>query len=202
MVEKRINRYRRYVKYMFQWLFCEKIRGLDFTMRDKSLIEKSGGVLHGYAKTDDKHCIDILQSLNITPDDSIIDIGCGKGNVLRIAYKYPFKRIKGIDLDERLVRIAKKNFNILKMNDRISVSAGDAVKYKKYYEYNILYLANPFGRDIMEKVIKRIVGSKKGKIRIVYYNPTCAEVIEKYGGVKKKVLFDKSKSYYTYIYEL
>ena len=43
MVEKRINRYIRYVKYMFQWLFCEKIRGLDFTMRDKSLIEKSGG---------------------------------------------------------------------------------------------------------------------------------------------------------------
>lgn len=44
MMKKIIKRYFRYVKYIIQWLFLEKFRGLDFTMRDTHLLAKSGGI--------------------------------------------------------------------------------------------------------------------------------------------------------------
>lgn len=188
--------------YLFQWIFCEKIRGLDFTMRDKSLLKKSGGVLHGYSKTNDKHLREIFDLLSIKPEDSIIDIGCGKGNVLRQAYKYPFGKICGIELDERLVSIAKKNFKVLKMEDRIEVLQADALQYDNYANFNHFYFFNPFDEIVMDKVINNIIQQKNGIVKVIYYNPTCYETIEKYGGKKIHELYDDSKSYATYIYEL
>lgn len=35
-----------------------------------------------------------------------MDIGCGKGVVLRVAAGYPFEKVAGIEIDERLAAIA------------------------------------------------------------------------------------------------
>ena len=111
MAEKRLRRYARYFKYISQWLFAEKIWGLDFTMRDTSLLKQSGGVLHGYSKTDEKHAKEIFERIHVSESKKIIDIGCGKGAFLREASKYPFGKIAGIEYDERIASIAKRNFN-------------------------------------------------------------------------------------------
>ena len=95
------------------------------------------GVLHGYSKTDDKHLKEIFRELKVSSDDKIIDIGCGKGNVLRFAYKFPFERIEGIELDGRLVSIAWKNFRILGMDKKIKVSCVDATQYEGYGDFNL-----------------------------------------------------------------
>lgn len=187
---------------MLQWIFLEKIRGLDFTMRDTSLIEKSGGVLHGYSKTDEKHLEDIWKTLNVNSTDSIIDIGCGKGVVLRSAYRQPFLKICGIDIDERLIKIAKKNFEILKMQDRITVEHCDATLFEDYCSYNVFYFANPFDGEILSGVLDAIIKAKRGRILIIYYNPTYAKIIEDKGGVLMHKLFDPAKSYETYIYSI
>lgn len=161
MAKEKIKRLRRYSIYMVQWLW-ERMHGLDFTMRDMSLISKSGGMMHGYAKTDEAHARDILDILNITPKDGILDIGCGKGVFLREAAKYPFGKIAGIEIDERLVTIAQENFRILKLSERVGVCCSDALEFENYGAFNIYYLANPFEKEIMEKVVDKIAVSQTG----------------------------------------
>ena len=56
----------------------------------------------------------------------------------------------------------------------------------------------------MEKVVDKITASqaeRKHRYYIVLYHPTCADVVEQRGGKLIKKLYEKMKSYETYIYE-
>ena len=206
MSMKIFNRYKRYAKYMFQWIFVEKIRGLDFSMRDLSLINASGGELHGYSKTDESHAKMIFESLSKLENIeslSLLDVGCGKGAFLREASRYPFEKIAGIEYLENLAEIARKNFRILKLKNRIHVECADAAKYDRYGEYNVFYFFNPFEPDLMETTIKSIREQCRGKnIWVILHNPVSSDVIFNNGGVEKLRLYDKVKSYETIIYQL
>ena len=52
-VNELANRIRRYLVFLGEYLFLERPRGLDFTMRDIGLYQKSAGKYHGYSKTDE-----------------------------------------------------------------------------------------------------------------------------------------------------
>lgn len=186
MGEKNWNRYKRYAKYMFQWIFEEKIRGLDFTMRDLSLIDATSGELHGYSKTDEAHARRIFENLaflDSLENLSLLDVGCGKGAFLREASKYPFKKIAGIEYLESLVEIAQKNFRILKLNDRVYVKQADAAKFEGYGDYNVFYFFNPFEPDLMDSTIKLILSQCGGKtVWVILHNPVSADVILQNGG--------------------
>ena len=56
-----------------------------------------------------KYLSNVLNKLAINQYDSIIDIGCGKGSVLKILINYPFKRICGIEVSKTLADICKSN---------------------------------------------------------------------------------------------
>ena len=114
-----LSRYRRYAKYLIQYFLLEKPRGLDFSMRDKSLIAKSNGKYFGYSKTDEAHLNEIFRNLSYEECQNFMDIGCGKGVVLKEAAKYPFRRIAGIELIEDIYEVAQKNLRILKLTDRV-----------------------------------------------------------------------------------
>lgn len=205
MPEGFFHRYKRYVCYTAEWLFKEKIHGLDFTMRDLSLINETDGVLHGYSKTDESHAESIFEKLNeLCPIEKLklLDVGCGKGVFLRKADMYPFKKISGIEYSEEIARIAKKNFKILGLDDRIKVYHIDAINFDYYSVFNVFYFFNPFEKEIMDRVMGRIVDSVKSKYWVILHNPVSAEIVEKYGGKEKVRLYDKAKSYETIIYEL
>ena len=54
-------------------------------------------------------------------DKNILDIGCGDGTLsIQISKKYNPKKIKGIDIDHKLITQAQKNKNILKGNNNIN----------------------------------------------------------------------------------
>lgn len=59
-----ITRLQRYLLFGIQYFMLEKPRGLDFTMRDVSLLKNSGGLYHGYSKTSEKHLHEIFRSIN------------------------------------------------------------------------------------------------------------------------------------------
>lgn len=202
MTETKIKRLKRYSIYMIQWI-AERMHGLDFTMRDTSLIVKTGGLLHGYSKTDESHAKEIFDYLNVSSSSKLLDVGCGKGAFLREASKYPFGKIAGIEIDKRLVSIAKKNFRILKLDDRIKIFQADALEFEHYGAFNVFYFFNPFDKEIMEQVVDKIAMSQ-GKSRtyyIILHNPTCVDVIEGKGGMLVGKLYDPMKSYETYIYK-
>lgn len=183
MAQSRLKRWKRYVRYAAKWVFTELPRGLDFTMRDKHIQIETGGRQQGYSRTDGAHARAIFEALNVNEKDKLLDIGCGKGAFLWDATKYPFGHIAGIDFDENLIRIAKKNFLRLGLEERVKVTCSDALAYPDYGDYNIFYFFNPFGREIMEPVLDKIMNAKKGNpFKIVMHNPVCGDAVEARGG--------------------
>lgn len=202
MAESRIKRYARYVKYVGQWVFLEKARGLDFTMRDTALLDKSGGVMHGYSKTDESHAKAIFDSLNVDSSMRLLDVGCGKGAFLREACKESFGEIAGIEYVDELAYIAKRNFKRLGLNTRVKIYCGDATRFKAYSQYNVIYFFNPFDAEIMEKVMDRIREEQTERTTIILHHPTAEDVVISHGGKEINRLYDKVKSYETIIYML
>lgn len=197
-------KWKRYIQFSIQYFLLEKPKGLDFTMRDTSLLRKSHGLYHGYSKTAEKHVKEIFDTLIFTGEDKMLDIGCGKGAVLRIATEYPFQKIAGIDIDARLIDIAVKNFQLLGMKNRVSCQQINATEFKKYNEYNIFFMFNPFSGFVMEKVADELLKvSEKKTITIIYHNPVYLELFKQKGEVTVlKYLYDKTKDYYTCIFML
>jgi hypothetical protein len=114
-------------------------------------------------------CIDLydtLQELNIKENDSILDIGSGKGLALTIMNLFPFKKIKGIELSEKDYIISKQNLDILQINN-VEISNINALDYNEYNNFDYLYFYNPFNEVIFEKIIKKI---NKLNIKIIYNN--------------------------------
>ena len=187
-----------------EYFLWEKPRGLDFTMRDTSLLKSSNGLYHGYSKTAEKHLKKIFSSLTFDGSERLLDIGCGKGVVLRVASGYPFEKVAGIEIDERLLGIAVNNFRILKMEGRVQCFQADAAEFKGYGDYNIFFLANPFSGTVMEKVVDKLLDiSERNPVTVIYHNPVYMELFEQKGKVTiLKELYDKTKNYSTYIFRI
>lgn len=159
-----------YFKYYCKIVYLEYykiVKRMDYVGRVESNKEKYRGYEGCYPVSK------LLKSLNITNNDSIIDIGCGKGLFLYYASKYPFSKIAGIDYSEELINIAKNN--ILKINDeRIILECCDALEYDRFCKYNYYFINNPFVREIMDKLVDIIIDScteNSREITIIYQFP-------------------------------
>ena len=203
------NRLRRYLLFLGEYLFMERPRGLDFTMRGTRLYQQSAGKYHGYSKTDEKHLQEIFQTLDFSRCRNLLDVGCGKGVVLKEAAKFPFERIAGIELQEELVRTAGKNFRILGLEKRISCMQADALDFDGYGEFDVFFFFNPFSEEVFGRVIDRILESRKsgGPLTFIYHNPRYLDALEERlkreasepEQVRKVMLHDKRKNYDTCI---
>ena len=203
------NRLRRYLLFLGEYLFMERPRGLDFTMRDTRLYQQSAGKYHGYSKTDEKHLQEIFRTLDFSRCRKLLDVGCGKGVVLKEAAKFPFERIAGIELQEELVRTAGKNFRILGLEKRISCMQADALDFDGYGEFDVFFFFNPFSEEVFGRVIDRILESRKsdGPLTFIYHNPRYLDTLEERlkraasgpEQVRKVMLHDKRKNYDTCI---
>ncbi|MFA6062363.1 MAG: class I SAM-dependent methyltransferase [Gallionella sp.] len=132
-----------------------------------------------------KYLRSILQDLSINSSDSILDIGCGKGNAMRGMYNFPFLRIDGIELSEKIAKLARHNFQRLRVL-RTSIFNISATDFDGYSNYNIFYLYNPFTSLIMGKVMENINQSNVSdrELLIIYNNPVCHAQIEMAGFTK------------------
>lgn len=197
-------RWKRYIIFAAQYYFVEKPRGLDFTMRDLDIKKEWGKGVHGYSKTNERHLRDIFQKLPFNEGLRILDIGCGKGVVLKEAAKFPFDAIAGIDINPKLIKTAKKNMRILHLDKKISCKEANALEFQDYGKYNVFFFFNPFAGELLECVIGKILedsAAKQKRIYIIYHNPAFSGVIEsKEGIVLKHKLHDSLKQYDTHIY--
>lgn len=203
-MKKYLYRIRRYIIFIFQVIFIEKPKGLDFTMFDTAALQKNGGKFHGYSKTGEKHLREIFSLITkeTAPEAlSIIDVGCGKGVVLKEAAAYNFARIGGVELIPDIAETAYKNMRILNLENRVELRCADATDFDGYGAYNVFFFFNPFSREIFENVIAKISEAVDGReICIIYHHPLFADVIEAFEMVRTNVLFDELKQYETYIY--
>lgn len=158
----------------------ERIQGLDFmTFIEPQSVGLDPSIAFRSSPSGNKYLVNILKDLNISSEDSIIDIGCGKGSAIYKMLKFPFSRIDGIELSEQIASIAVNNFKKLRTN-RVKIITCDASSFKDFDPYNIIYLYNPFPGCVMISVIDALINSickLQREMIIIYNNPTCHDVV-------------------------
>jgi hypothetical protein len=121
---------------------------------------------------------DALKALNVDLREySFVDVGSGKGRILLEASRYPFNSIMGIELSEKLHRIAESNIRTYRPPDmkcrRIISVCGDAMTTWLPAGKLILYMFNPFGYELMLDFILR-AEFESGVQFVLYRNPVNA----------------------------
>lgn len=143
--------------------------------------------VHFYVPTTASVIYDILRTLPVQPRKSVfVDMGSGKGRALLVASEFPFARIVGIELSENLHRIAQDNIKRYKPAAQqcttFDLRRMDALDYAYGDEPLVLFLFDPFGRDIFEAVIANLETSLTAKPRdayVVYVYPQYEDVLER-----------------------
>lgn len=133
--------------------------------------------------------IDYLQPHN---KDVLVEYGCGKGRVVCMFSRNDTGSSIGIEFDERLASIARSNIDRLK--GRISTArilAIDAIEFDPR-DGTIFFIANSFGIETLELVLKQIHKSIiefPRNIRIVYLNPCHKSLLDKPNWLAKETDF-------------
>lgn len=128
-----------------------------------------------------------------------IDLGCGKGRVLIMAHLNGMEKLTGVDIAKELLQKTNSNIELLKRK-KITIKAeliqADAGLFIFPPDTGILFLFNPFGEEVMKKVIdnlSRFEMENHKKIMIIYVNPTLEKLWEDSGF--EKVYELRSKNY-------
>ena len=118
---------------------------------------------------------------------TFIDIGCGKGRPLIVAHEMGFKRLVGLEMDQRLADIAVRNTARLK---NVEIFRRDAAELGSWPPVGnlVVYMFNPFGHPTMDKLVYGLglwANVGQGKIYVVYVNPFCEQPLAESKQFKK-----------------
>jgi SAM-dependent methyltransferase len=70
----------------------------------------------------------LAEALEIRPDDTVIDVGCGSGVLSFVAARLGARRVVGCDLSPEAVIVARQNAKRLGLDDRIEFREGDLLE--------------------------------------------------------------------------
>lgn len=163
-----------------------RLRNLMFDLRSGSVLAGNRATRHAGEGAHDVVNTDVtaLERIfdgRIRDDDVLVDVGCGKGRVLRWwAAKGAGRRIVGLELDEE---VAARTRAQTEGDPRITVITGDAVANLPE-DGSLFYLHNPFGEPVV-RAFRDAVAGRPG-IRILYYNPVHADVFESGWSVERE----------------
>jgi tRNA1(Val) A37 N6-methylase TrmN6 len=120
---------------------------------------------------------------------TFIDVGAGKGRALLLAAEAPFRKVVGVELNEDLARIARRNVTRWSGHSRprakIRVMQADALELRWPRPPLLVYLYNPFACELVEQLAARLASaasaSASGLVDLLYINPTCADALSRQG---------------------
>lgn len=128
---------------------------------------------HPYEPTD--YCVldRLADSGLIGKDDVVLDYGCGKGRVGFFLSHQTKARTIGIEYDPNIYRMAIENQKASKSKAEFVLV--NAEEYLVPPEVNRCYFFNPFSREILQKVMARIIESyydDPREIFLFFYYPS------------------------------
>jgi hypothetical protein len=120
----------------------------------------------------------ILPRSEVGPDDVFVDFGSGMGRIVyQAAERYPFKRVIGVELSERVHAIAQENLarTAPKLRAReVELVCANVLDYEIPDDVTVAYICNPFDGPIFAAVVEQLVASVRRnprRLRLVYLNP-------------------------------
>ena len=126
----------------------------------------------------------VLRVLDIDYKDFVfVDYGAGKGRTLLVAAEFPFRKIIGVEISQKLHAIARRNLRQyrgkkLKCAD-IELFCGDAREFVLPNSDLVLHMYHPFGQDVLREVLQHIIASAREyprRILIPYLLPVAMAV--------------------------
>ncbi|HJO04727.1 MAG TPA: class I SAM-dependent methyltransferase [Acidobacteriota bacterium] len=116
---------------------------------------------------------------------TFIDLGSGKGRVVILAARHPFRRIIGVEASTSLHTIASQNMRAWARagNDtrHIRLVHADASKLEIPDDPCVIYLFNPFRERAMARLVLHLKWSLQRQPRdlwLIYYNPQFGYMLE------------------------
>ena len=120
----------------------------------------------------------LLSPSEVGPQDVFVDFGCGMGRVLyQAAVRFPFGRVEGVELSQRLVETARANVERTRHKlicKDVRVVSSDALTYRIPDDVSVAFFFNPFTGPIFASVVERLVASVERNPRaltVIYQNP-------------------------------
>jgi len=162
------------------WIMAlyEKYMGIDTPKEPKGRVFfEYARNMRGYEPSNWLTLKRIDKIIHITPMDTLIDFGSGKGKMVYLAARYPLKKVIGVEISRHLHDIAKKNIahNQKRFKCKnIRLVNADVLDFAIPDDLTIAYFFNPFLNEIFIQVISNIEASLKKnprKIWVVYKNP-------------------------------
>ena len=89
----------------------------------------------------------IIDSGFITKNDTVVDMGAGKGRVAIYLSNQIGCPVKGIEYDERIYEVALANINSTKMEADVEFINTSAEKYEISPSDSVLFFFNPFSKE-------------------------------------------------------
>ncbi len=203
----------------YDWL--EYKYGVDILITIKRKFVK-GMHAHGYFPTEFRVFLEGISDHEFSKEDSILDIGCGKGSGIMALLACGFQTVGAVEYTENIYQtlisnLRKMNIEYIEhmmdsdnqmVREKVNCYLGDASCLKKQLDdYNWFFLFNPFSWEVVQSVLANICNSLKEKPRkayIFYAEPIGHKLImdTKMFQIKKKLCSDFScVSYYSYLYE-
>lgn len=129
--------------------------------------------VHFYVPTTASIIYSILSFLPLeTNKFEFVDMGSGKGRALLVASEFPFSKIVGVELSEQLHRVAESNVKLYTPTSQkctdFDLKCMDALEYAYDDKPLVLYLFDPFGREILQEVVARLENSLRAHPREAY----------------------------------
>ena len=122
--------------------------------------------------------IDTLATRRRVQAFSFVDVGAGKGRALLLASELPFRKVIGVELSKELAHTAAQNIDKWKQEHRarlpIRVIHQDIFDFRWPRTPLLVYLYNPFERELIEPLIERLRWAAKaasGCMDVLYLNP-------------------------------
>ncbi|HEY4439189.1 MAG TPA: class I SAM-dependent methyltransferase [Candidatus Elarobacter sp.] len=114
---------------------------------------------------------------------TFVDVGAGMGRVVLLAAKRPFRQVVGIDVSPALVEIARENLAAVHGLARacvdVRLTAADAASYAFPPGDLVVYLYNPFGAPVMERMLENLMNAKEERdVALLYHTALESETID------------------------
>jgi SAM-dependent methyltransferase len=128
---------------------------------------------HHYAAMQYSSILEVLRFLSLSPADTFVDIGSGKGRVICCAARHRVAKVVGIDLSAEFCEQATANARRMR-GRKAPIEVHNVIAQDfDYSEGSVYYLFDPFGPDTLGQVLDRIHKDRGEKpVRIAYTNPT------------------------------
>jgi predicted RNA methylase len=114
----------------------------------------------------------MIDRIGVDPQEySFVDLGCGKGRVLLVVARQPFRKIVGVEISTELAAIAKRNIAQFRPSSEqvraITVENTDVREFAMPPGNLLIHMYHPFDPSITAAVLARLAAVREPPRRVV-----------------------------------